>query len=85
MHKGPILHGGRLTTPREDDASRFKECSSRKRAFSPKGKSLFTLLNDKSIGKVIVLRKMAKKIVFSREREHRVNFQEVDMGIELFL
>ena len=57
----------------------------KKESLSPKGKSLFTLLNDKSIGKVIVQRKMAKKIVFSREREHRENFQEVDMGIELFL
>ena len=59
---------GRLTTQRENDAGRFRECSSRKRAFSLRGKTLFTLLNDKVVGKVTVPRKKANKLVFSRER-----------------
>ena len=43
-----------FTIPRENDTGRFRECSSRKRDFFPRGK--FTPLNDKAGGKVIVLR-----------------------------
>ena len=40
----PTLPWGRFSSPRENDAGRFRECSSRKRAFSPRGK--FTPLNE---------------------------------------
>ena len=38
---------GRFTTLRENDAGRFRECSSKNRVFSPRGK--FTPLNDKAV------------------------------------
>ena len=41
---------GRFISPRENDAGRPRECSSRKRAFPPRGK--FTPLNGKIVGKV---------------------------------
>ena len=53
----PIPLWGMFISLRENDTSRFKECSSRKRAFSPRGK--FTLLNEKSAWKVKSLRKKA--------------------------
>ena len=53
---------GRFTTPREFDAGMFRECSSRSRDFSPRGK--FTPLNDKVEGKVTVLRN--KQTCFSK-------------------
>ena len=62
----PTPPQGRFIAPRENDADRFKECSSRNKAFSPKGK--FTPPNDKVIGKVIVPRNKANKLVFPRER-----------------
>ena len=62
----PTPPRGRFTAPRENDAGRFRECSSRNRAFSLGGK--FTSPNDKVVGKVIVPRKKANKIVFPRER-----------------
>ena len=57
---------GRFTVPRENDARRFIECSSRNRAISPRGK--FTTPNDKVVGKVTVPRKKANKLVFPRKR-----------------
>ena len=48
---------GRFISPRENDAGRFRECSSRKRVFSLRGK--FTPLNGKVVGKVNYLRKKA--------------------------
>ena len=50
---------GRFISPRENDAGRFKECSSRNRACSPKGK--FPPLNDKILGKVNSPRKKARE------------------------
>ena len=41
---------GRFISPRENDAGRFKECSSRNRDFSPRGK--FTPPHDKVVRKV---------------------------------
>ena len=72
----------RFTTPRENDAGRFKKCSSRNRAFSPMSK--FTPPNDKVVGKVTVPRNKANNLFF-QIRELRADFQEVDLGIELFL
>ena len=60
--KRPTPPWGRFTAPRENDVGKFRECSSRNRAFSPRGK--FTPLNDKAIGKVTVPRKKANKPVF---------------------
>ena len=48
---------GRFISPRENDVGRFRECSVRKIAFSPRGK--FTPLNDMIVGKVNSPRKMA--------------------------
>ena len=47
------LHG--VGSPRENDIGRLRECSSIKRACSPRGK--FTPINDKIVGKVNSLRK----------------------------
>ena len=58
---------GRFTGPKENDADRFREYSSRNRAFSPRGK--FTPLNDKVLGKVTVPRKKANKLIFPRKRD----------------
>ena len=58
---------GRFTAPRENDAGRFRECSSRNKAFSPRGK--VSLPNDKAIGKVTVPRKKANKPIFLREKD----------------
>ena len=49
----------RFISPRENDVGRFIECSSRKRAFSPRGK--FTPLNEKYVGKVNSPRKKARE------------------------
>ena len=64
--ESPTPPRGRFTTPRENDEGRFRECSSRNRAFSPRGK--FTHLNDKVVKKVTVPRKKANKPVFPRKR-----------------
>ena len=56
----------RFTTPRENDASKFREYSSRNRDFFPRGK--ITPPNEKVVGKVIVPRKKANKLGFPRER-----------------
>ena len=53
----PTLPWCRFISPRENDTSKFIKCSSRKRAFSPKGK--FTPLNGKIVGKVNSPRKKA--------------------------
>ena len=55
----PTPPWGRFISPRENDAGRFRECSSRKKAFSPRGK--FTPLNGKIVGKVNFLKKGAGK------------------------
>ena len=60
----PTPPWGRFNVPRENDVDKFRECSSRNRAFSPRGK--FTPLNDKVIGKVTFPRKKANKKVFPR-------------------
>ena len=78
----PTLPRGRFTTPRENDAGRFREYFSRNRAFFPRDK--FTPLNDKVVGKVTFPRKKANKPLF-QGGELMVDFQEVDIGIELFL
>ena len=78
----PTPPRGRFIAPRENDVDRFKECSSRNKAFSIRGK--FTPLNDKAIGKVTFPRKKANKPIF-QGKELRVDFQEVELGIELFL
>ena len=62
----PTLPRDRFTAPRENDAGKFRECSSRNKAFSSRGK--FTHLNDKDIGKGTVPRKKANKTIFPRER-----------------
>ena len=54
----------RSTTPRENDTDKFKECSSRKRAFSPRGK--LTPPNDKVVGKVTVFSRKRIKNRFPR-------------------
>ena len=51
----PTPPWGRFISLRENDACRFRECSSRKRVFSSRGK--FTHFNDKIAGKVNSLRK----------------------------
>ena len=51
----PTPPWGRFISPREKDARRFRDCSSRKKAFSPRDK--FTPLNGKIVGKVNSLRK----------------------------
>ena len=61
---------GRFTAPRENDISRFKECSSRNRAFFPRGK--FTPLNDKAAGKVTIPREIAEGRCPRGEYEDRV-------------
>ena len=50
----PTPPWGRFIFPRENDAGKSRECSSRKKSFSPRGK--FTPLNDKIVGKVNSLR-----------------------------
>ena len=45
----PTPPWGRFISPRNKDVVRFRECCSRKRAFSPRGK--FNPLNDKIVGK----------------------------------
>ena len=72
MQKRTTSSWGRFTAPGENEASRFRECSSRKRAFSPRGK--FIPLNDKAVGKENV-----------PMEDQRVDFKEMDMEIELFL
>ena len=62
----PTPPWGRFSALRENDVGRFRECSSRNRAFSLKSK--FTPQNDKAIGKVTVPRKKANKPIFPRER-----------------
>ena len=62
----PTSPWGKFTTSKENDAGRFKEHSSRKRAFTPRGK--FTPLNEKIVRKIVVPRKKANEPVFSRER-----------------
>ena len=62
----PTPPRGRFTTPRDNDAGRLRECSSRNRAFFSRGK--VTPPNDKATGKVTVPRKKASKPVFPRER-----------------
>ena len=57
---------GRFTAPKENDADKFTECSSRNKAFSLRSK--FTPLIDKAVGKVTVPRKKANKPIFPRER-----------------
>ena len=57
---------GRFIAPRENDANRFRECSSRNRTFSPRRK--FTSPNGKAVRKVTVPRNKANKPVFPRER-----------------
>ena len=56
------LSRGRFIAPWDNDPSRFRECSLRNRVFSPMGKA--TPLNDKVVGKVIVPRKKANKLIF---------------------
>ena len=58
----PTLPWDRFTA---NDAGRFRECSSRNKAFSIRGK--FTPLNDKAIWKVTIPRKKANKPIFPRE------------------
>ena len=62
----PTPPRGRFTAPRENDVGMFIEYSLRNRAISLRGK--FTPPNDKAVGKVIVPRKKANKLVFPRER-----------------
>ena len=62
----PTPPQGRFTALRENDVGRFREYSSRNRAFSLRCK--FTPPNDKAVGKVIVPRKKANKPVLTRER-----------------
>ena len=57
----------RFTAPRENDAGKFRECLSRNRAFSPRGK--FTPPNDKVVGKVTIPRNKENKLVFPRKRD----------------
>ena len=64
---------GRFISPRENDIGRLRECSSIKRACSPRGK--FSLVNDKIVGKVYSLRKKAgerhvslARLIFPRGR-----------------
>ena len=64
--KRPTSPWGKFTTSKENDAGGFRERSSRKRAFTLRGK--FTPLNDKIVGKIIVPRKKANEPVFSMER-----------------
>ena len=58
--KGTTSPWGRFISQRENDAGRFRECSSRKRVFSPRGK--FTPLNGKMARKVNSLRKKSEEI-----------------------
>ena len=53
----PTPPWGRFISPGENDADGFRKCSSRKRAFSPRGE--FTSLNGKITGKFNSLRKKA--------------------------
>ena len=62
----PTPPRGKFTAPRENDAGRFKEYSSRHRAFSLRGR--FIAPNDKAVGKVTFPRKKANKPMFPRER-----------------
>ena len=62
----PTPPQGRFTTPRENDAGKFREYSSRNKAVSPRGK--FTPPNEKVVRKVNVPRKKASKPVFPREK-----------------
>ena len=62
----PTPPWGRFTAPSKNDVGRFRECSSRNRAFSPRGK--FTPPNEKVVGKVTVPRKKANEFIFPRVR-----------------
>ena len=55
----PTPPWGRFISPRENDVGKFRECSSRKRVFSPRGK--FTPLNGKIAGKDNSPRKKARE------------------------
>ena len=79
----PTTPRGRFIAPRENNGGMFRECSSRNRSFSLRGK--FNPPNDKAIGKVTIPRNKVNKPIFPREREMSADFQEVDLGIELFL
>ena len=67
--KRPTPPWYRFIAPRENDAHKLRECSSRNIAFSLGSK--FTPPNDKDAWKVTVPRKKANKPVFLRERVER--------------
>ena len=60
----PTPPQGRFIAPWDNDEGKFRECSSRNRAFPPRGK--FTPLKDKVVGKVTIIRKKANKPVFPK-------------------
>ena len=68
----PTPPWGRFTTIRENDASKSKECSSRNKDFSPRGK--ITPPNDKVVGKVTVQGRRQINLFF-QGRELSANFQ----------
>ena len=64
----PAPPWGRFIASRKNDVGRFRECSSRRKAFSPRGK--FTPPNDKVVGKVIVSRKKVNNLFFQGRGLH---------------
>ena len=73
----PTPQWGRFTNLRENDVGKFREFPQEIVPFPQVASSLLQ-------GKVTILRKKENKPFFL-ERELRADFQEVDLGIDLFL